>query len=102
IPRGLYRLMEGDFEIRDLNLMLKKWPAGLTIMAAPFAIGERGTVAVDQQPCAAIGKCIDQRRRSRLPIVAELGARPVDIAGLEEAEQPALVRSSDRPTRGAM
>ena len=40
--------LQRDREIDDLQLMLDKRAAGLTVLAAPFDVGELDAVALDQ------------------------------------------------------
>jgi hypothetical protein len=78
--------LQRDPEIGDRKLMLDEGATGLPVLAAPFDI-RRGAVAGDQQPRAAIGERVDDRRRARIWIIVELGARPIDIAGVEKPHQ---------------
>ena len=40
--------LQRDREIDDLQLMLDEWAPGLTVLPAPFDVGELDTVALDQ------------------------------------------------------
>ena len=86
-------------EIHDVKLVLDERPAGFAVLAAPLDIGEVDAVALDQETGAAVGERIDQRRRAGGRVVVELGARPVDVAGVKEARQPvvgAVERAADQ------
>ena len=90
---------KGDVEVHDVELVLDERAAGLAVLAAPFDVGEVDAVAFDQEAGAAIGKRIDDRRRAGGRVVVELGARPVDVAGMKEARQPivgAVERAADQ------
>ena len=89
------RALQADVEIHDLELVLDERPAGLAVLAAPFDIGEVDAVALDQEARAAIGERIDERSGAGGRIVVELGARPVEIAGMEEPRE-AIVGAIER------
>src|SRR4051812_11497549 len=92
------RALHADLEIDDFNLVLDKGPAGFAVLAAPFRVAECGPIPFLEKSYPAIGEGIDHRRRTEGRIVVELGARPVDIPGVEEAQQPvvgAVERAAD-------
>ena len=77
---------------------MKGRPA-VAVLAAPFDVGEIGAVAVGEKTGAAVGKGIGDRRRAGGRVVVELGARAVDIAGMEKAQETivgAVERAADQ------
>ena len=97
--RVSHRALHADLEIDDLDLVLDKGPARFAVLAAPFRIAECGPIPFLEKSYPAIGEGIDHRRRAEGRIVVELGARPVDVAGMEEAHQPvvgAVERAADQ------
>ena len=79
-----------DLEIDCCDLVLDKGPAGFAVLTAPFGIAELDPIPFPEKSYPAIGESIDHRRRAEGRIVVELGARPVDVAGVEEAQQPVI------------
>jgi len=92
------RTLQRDVEVHDPKLMLDEWPTGLAILAAPLDIGEIDAVPFDQEPGAAVGERIDNRRRTRRRVIVELRARPIDVARMEEPREAiigAIERAAD-------
>jgi len=69
--------------------------AGFTVLAAPVGAGEFRTVARVQEPRPEIGQGIGDRCGTGGRVVVELGARPIDVARMEETHQT-IVGAVDR------
>ncbi len=76
-----------DIEVHDLKLVFDERPAGFPVLAAPLDVGEVDAVAFDEKAGAAVGECVHHRARSGGRVVVELGARTVEVAGMEEPGQ---------------
>src|SRR5208283_4844898 len=83
------RALQADIEVHDLQLVLDERPPGLAVLAAPFDVGEFDTVALYKQARAAVGECIDHRSGPDR-IEVELGARAVNVAGVEKAMEAVI------------
>src|SRR5450631_1368247 len=94
-----HRGFQGDRKVHDLQLVFDKGPAGFAVLAAPLDVREVEAVLFNEKPGAAIGERVDVRSGAGGWIVVELGARAVEIAGVEEAVQAvigAIERAADQ------
>ena len=72
-----------QLEIGDLELMFDERPGRFPIPARALGGREVDLGSRAQQPCSAIGERVNDRSRACARIIVELGARPVDVAGME-------------------
>src|SRR5271157_746338 len=77
------RALQADIEVHDLQLVLDERAAGLAVLAAPFDVGKCDAVALDKEARAAVGERVNHRSGPD-GIEVELGARAVDVAGVEK------------------
>jgi hypothetical protein len=93
-----YSTLERDLKIDDLDLVLDERPAGFAVLAAPSSSPAK-TVALAQQTCAAVGECVDHWGRAGSGEAVELGARAIDVTGVEEQVEAvvgAVERTADK------